>query len=372
MSHGRTFDLVLHGARAEHPGLRDAVEWMRTIGHRIRAHVTWEAGDARRFAEDAARRGSDAVLALGGDGTVNEVVNGLVGTGTPLGILPAGTANDFARQTGIPDDVRAALELVVEREPVTVDAVTLNGRAFLNVSSAGIGAETTAETGTTAKQVLGPIAYAITGVRKLMGDHEPTARASPARDSTASSSSCTSPSGNGGRPAPGTIITPQARLDDGLLDCASSSRRRAPPSRRCFSSCAAASTSTATACTTSRSRGCAVEADAPAHVNVDGEPQQLESLTYAVLPGALRVVLGQLPGDDAPESGHRGGGRGAHGGVGGRCAGGAGRTDGGPGRSRAPRRARAVQRSARLSGRAPWRTGRPPGRAGSARSAAGW
>ena len=97
MASHRTLDVVIHGARADLPELRAAVDATRVLGHRVNAHVTWEAGDARRFAADAAARGTDAVLAVGGDGTVNEVVNGLVGTGTPLGILPAGTANDFAR-----------------------------------------------------------------------------------------------------------------------------------------------------------------------------------------------------------------------------------------------------------------------------------
>jgi hypothetical protein len=173
MTNGRTYDLVIHGARADDPALRAAAEWARTIGHRIRAHVTWEAGDARRFAALAAERGTDAVLAAGGDGTINEVVNGLAGSSVPLGILPLGTANDFARQTGIPADPQQAMALVVEGEPVTVDLGMLNGRAFLNVSSAGYGAETTAETGAVAKGMLGPLAYALTGVRKLAGELEP-------------------------------------------------------------------------------------------------------------------------------------------------------------------------------------------------------
>ena len=56
------------------------------------------------FAREAIEAGADTIVACGGDGTVNEVVNGIEGTEVALGIIPAGTANDFARQVGIPDD----------------------------------------------------------------------------------------------------------------------------------------------------------------------------------------------------------------------------------------------------------------------------
>src|SRR5918912_3225130 len=112
-------------------------------------------------------RGDHAVVALGGDGTVNEVVNGLAGSEVPLGIIPVGTANDFARQVGIPDDPDHAMDVILRRAPRLIDTAELNGRRFLNVSTGGVGAEATAETPPDAKESLGPLAYAITGVRKF-------------------------------------------------------------------------------------------------------------------------------------------------------------------------------------------------------------
>jgi lipid kinase YegS len=218
MAHGLTLDFVIHGSRADNADLREAAEWARALGHRVRAQVTWEAGDARRFAEIAAKRGTDAVLAVGGDGTLNEVLNGVVGTDAPLGVLPLGTANDFARQIGVPDDPREALALLIDQTPRPVDVGMLNGRAFLNVSSAGIGAETTAETPADVKAVLGPLAYALTGVRKFASEYEGRSARFSGPDFSREVEYLLFAVGNGRATGAGVEVAPLAELDDGLLD----------------------------------------------------------------------------------------------------------------------------------------------------------
>ena len=293
----KTVDLVIHGARADHADLRAAVAWAREAGHTVRVHVTWEGGDAERLAAECAARHPDAVLAAGGDGTLNEVVNGLVGTGVPLGIVPVGTANDFARQAGIPGDPRGALALVLETAATTIDLGELNGRAFLNVSTAGIGAETTAETAPAAKEMLGPLAYALVGVRKLLGEAPERRARFTGPDFALDLDYLVFAVGNARATGSGVAITPLASARDGLLDvCVVGPVARAAMAPLLLEV----------------RRGehlerdgvhyvqtpwLRVESDEPIPVNVDGEPRSAPVLDYRVLPGALRVHLAHVPGE---------------------------------------------------------------------------
>ncbi len=298
MPHGRTLDLVIHGSRADNADLREAAEWARALGHRVRAQVTWEPDDARRFAAAAVARGSDAVIAVGGDGTLNEALNGVLGSDVPLGVLPLGTANDFARQIGVPDDPRAALALLLEQEPRRIDVGMLNGRAFLNVSSAGIGAETTAETPAGAKGVLGPLAYALTGVRKFASDYEGRSARFSGPDFSREVEYLLFAVGNARATGAGVAVAPLAEFDDGLLDLCVVE----PVARARFAGLLL-----------ELRRGehldrdgvhyvqtpwVRIEAEAPMAVNVDGEALSFATLEYSVAARAVRVLAPRAPGDD--------------------------------------------------------------------------
>lgn len=106
---------------------------MRTLqeaGYAVMPVYTQGPGDATRIAREAAERGDYAVLACGGDGTVNEVAAGIVGTTTALGILPAGSGNGLARHMGIPIDIEKALNVVMDNNIEACDYGTVNGRPF--------------------------------------------------------------------------------------------------------------------------------------------------------------------------------------------------------------------------------------------------
>lgn len=209
---------VVHGARADRPELRHVVSWVRERGHAVDVRVTWDTGDGIHLAAEAADRGTDVVIACGGDGTLNEVVNGLDGRDVPLGVVPLGTANDFARQTGIPEDADHAMDVILRRKPVRIDTASMNGRRFVNVSTGGVGAEATAETPADYKASLGPLAYAITAVRKLAGS-EPARRATFAGPGFELEADFLAFAvGSARMTGGGTLMTPDASVTDGLLD----------------------------------------------------------------------------------------------------------------------------------------------------------
>ncbi len=224
MSDLRSLDVVVHGTRADSAKLRTAVGLVRDLGHRVRVHVTWERGDARRLARRAAGRGDNVVVAAGGDGTLNEVVNGVLAAGgrnhgpAAIGIVPLGTANDFARQVGIPSDIEAALRLAALGQSSRVDVGRVNGRAFLNVSTLGAAARVTREANASAKQALGVLAYAISGVRQLAANEPPTVARISGPGFSREIPFFLLVIGNGRATGGGTTVTPLADLNDALLD----------------------------------------------------------------------------------------------------------------------------------------------------------
>jgi YegS/Rv2252/BmrU family lipid kinase len=153
--------LVLNGKVAGNDALRTAIIRQRVAGHRIDVRVTWEKGDARRFAAEAGE--VDLLIAAGGDGTLNEVVHGLMDLSVAarpiLGVVPLGTANDFATGCGIPRDPEKALALCVKGYGVPIDVGKANEHWFINAASVGFGAKVTATTPPELKQLLGPTAY---------------------------------------------------------------------------------------------------------------------------------------------------------------------------------------------------------------------
>ena len=112
----------------------DAAQWLPNIT------FTEYAGHATELAFQYARMGFDAVVAVGGDGTVNEVARGLKDTQTALGIIPMGSGNGFARHLNIPIKPQKAIEMLNHSEPISVDYGLANGRLFVSTCGTGFDA----------------------------------------------------------------------------------------------------------------------------------------------------------------------------------------------------------------------------------------
>lgn len=125
---------------------------------------TSRRGDAERLAREAASSGIGLVLAGGGDGTVNEIVNGLAGVARPpmIGVLPLGTANVLARELGLPLGVGAAATALAKGRPRTVHLGLVNGRRFVMMAGVGFDARVVAAVRPEMKSRFGRLAYAAT------------------------------------------------------------------------------------------------------------------------------------------------------------------------------------------------------------------
>jgi diacylglycerol kinase (ATP) len=124
---------------------------------------------ATEEAKQAADREFDVVIAAGGDGTLHEVINGLLRHPSPpkLGILPAGTSNDFAHALKIPRDLIAACQVIVDGQTTRVDVGKWNQRYFINAAAAGRLSEITFEAPSKLKTVMGPLAYYLKALKQL-------------------------------------------------------------------------------------------------------------------------------------------------------------------------------------------------------------
>ncbi len=127
-------------------GTDAAPDYLQTINERLREHLgemdivmTIAQGDAHETAEQAARDGYDHLFIGGGDGTLNEVLNGVASVDGALeritfGLIPLGTGNDFADALGLPEDVNAAIDILIGGRTIQVDIGLLNDRHFINVT----------------------------------------------------------------------------------------------------------------------------------------------------------------------------------------------------------------------------------------------
>jgi len=150
------------------PRIARASDWLRAPGVKVEVRLTGGRGDARRFAAEAVGR-CDRVVAAGGDGTLNEVANGLCGSDLPVAFLPLGTVNVFALETGIPLDLEQACRLAVEGRPRRISLGRINGESFLLMISAGWDAEAVARLRPALKRRIGRLAYGVSAMEVLLG-----------------------------------------------------------------------------------------------------------------------------------------------------------------------------------------------------------
>lgn len=149
--------------------LPEILQRLERGGLETSTHATTGEGDATLAAAEAVERGFDVIIAAGGDGTLYEVINGMAERENrpPLGLLPLGTTNDFARAMAIPKNLEAACDIIIQGYSRVIDLGKANQRYFINIAGGGSLTELTYEVPSRLKTMLGQLAYYMKGLEKL-------------------------------------------------------------------------------------------------------------------------------------------------------------------------------------------------------------
>lgn len=293
--------LVLNGKSAGDDPLREAVAAMRERGIALSVRVTWEDGDAERYVAEAIADGVDTVIAAGGDGTLSEVATTLAHRDEPadalptLGLVPMGTANDFAAAALIPDVALEAFELIATRPARPIDLLKLVANDEIhwaaNLASGGFGTQVTVETPEGMKKLLGGLAYLITGVSRL-GRIEPLQARVHGPDFAWEGGFIALGIGNGSQAGGGQALCPDARVDDGLLDVTVVPQLEGEVGAT-LATLLAEGKHAALDRVAARAQlpWVEIEAAQPLTLNLDGEPVESAQFRIECVPGRVRMHL---------------------------------------------------------------------------------
>jgi diacylglycerol kinase (ATP) len=188
---------------------------LTAFGYTVDERQTAAPGDAVAFARQAVAEGYDVVCALGGDGTVNEVANGLAGSDVPLAIVPTGTVNVLAMELGIPLEPPDAVRVIENGSVSWIDLGLAGDRYFALMAGIGMDARTVASVNPVLKKALKEAAFAVQGAVSYLTHEEPLFRVECAEQTVEGYFAVF---GNASNYGGAFGITPYADMRDGLLD----------------------------------------------------------------------------------------------------------------------------------------------------------
>lgn len=291
MSSQRVFVIVNPAAGQDQPVLATLNRVFQDTDVDWDIGITKGAGDAQRLTNEALASGADIIAAYGGDGTVMDVGCSLVGSATPLAILPGGTANVLSVELGIPADLEQACRLLIDRHRVRqIDVGDLGHRRFLLRVGLGLEAAMVEGAERSLKDRVGVLAYGVAAVQAL---REPTlSRYELTLDGESVETegvSCIV--ANVGSLGQGNLsLSPTISVDDGLLDVIVLERAD-------FAALIAVASSVIRGGTAEepmlhwQARNISVRAEPTQLIQVDGEMIEPEPITVSVQPGALNIIV---------------------------------------------------------------------------------
>lgn len=297
----RTALVILNKQSGKPPDARRLHAALRALERRgwgVDLRETLAPQHATMLAAAAAASHTGTVLVAGGDGTINEAVNGLAGSQTALAVLPAGTVNVWAREVGVSGDPARAVALIDGGARVRIDLGLAGRRYFLLLASAGVDAAAARVVAATASQPWKQAAYMAAGLRDLFrrGGRTisftiETRGAGGETVETGTWQTLVAVAGNTRLYGGYLHVTPNARLDDGLLDLCVYRGSGAPALAQHACRTLLGRHLTAPQVVYRRAVRVRLDSPSPVPVEVDGEYAGTTPVTFAAVPRALTVVV---------------------------------------------------------------------------------
>jgi YegS/Rv2252/BmrU family lipid kinase len=261
----------------------DQEQWLPNIS------FTEYAGHASELAYQYARMGFDAVVAVGGDGTINEVARGLRDTKTALGIIPMGSGNGFARHLNIPMRPNKAIEMLNHSEPISVDYGLANGKLF--VSTCGTGFDAVIADHFAGSNKRGFTTY-IQSVLKDVFSYEPQTYRLVGDGLDVTHTAFLITFANANQWGNNAIIAPKASMQDGLMDIMVMSKHAILGSASLALRLFAGSIDDSHFMDTLRAKEITLERENAAPFHIDGDPVEMEKdIHIRIVPDGLRVLV---------------------------------------------------------------------------------
>lgn len=265
-----------------------AVEFLRELHVRViekvARHSSEISGIVREHGDDA-----DVVVIGGGDGTINAALAEFVESPRTLGMLPLGTANNFARTVGIPLDLKGACELIVHGKAAMVDVGKVNDRYFLTTASIGLSVRATHELSRESKRRWGRLAYVGAMVRAVR-DFDPFEAELILPGRRLRTRTVQIVVGNGLYYGTKLRVAEDAQIDDNRLDVLSVEATGLWQLLKIFPSLKIGDHEKRDDVLTLRTSELRIETSWPRKIDIDGELAASTPATFRVLPGALRVI----------------------------------------------------------------------------------
>lgn len=258
----------------------------------VRMDLRWTPGPgtAKALADEALDH-ADAIIAVGGDGTVSEVASAMLGSGLPLGILPGGSTNIIAQEHGVPNELEGAARLIFRSHRlVTIDAATCNRRSFLHMAGAGVDSLLFELADADLKRMVGWMAYLPAAVQALMVP--PATYTLAADDERLVATSPLVLIANGS-----SIIRPELRLassiraDDGWLDLMVVTAKTPPELASVIARLVTLRFDSSPLVIHRRVRSVRIEASRPMSMQLDGDVVGQTPAEIEILPKAIDLIV---------------------------------------------------------------------------------